>query len=266
MEPWTNISVSPQDSEIAKINDLGISLGSLPDSYQKIRELITRFEVCHFKYKKHIQVIKDAILNLSLELNPEDIGKWHIRAGEEAWKKDGTGRSALGQQYLWVFNEWMNDDKGIERPKEYNEVLRQDILKWLGDRNEDTIRLVRLLIARLTWDWKSLEEFQVGESFEQLEMQICKMDVCHYAFSTNLNALLMGIGQLKAVEEFEGCGSFNNEIQESSKEELTILFDLLKSYISLSEKEDQIRAWLIASLMKTLKAQADLSEPLIEFK
>jgi hypothetical protein len=55
MKAWSNIQISPQDPEIVKINNLENNLGELPDKINKIRELITRFEVCHFKYQQHIK-------------------------------------------------------------------------------------------------------------------------------------------------------------------------------------------------------------------
>lgn len=51
MNPWSNIETSAQDTEIAEVNKLETTLGDIPPPVRKIRELITRFEVCHFKYQ-----------------------------------------------------------------------------------------------------------------------------------------------------------------------------------------------------------------------
>jgi hypothetical protein len=65
MNSWSNIQISAQDSEIIKINNLEKRLGKLPDKIYKIRELITRFEVCHFKYQLHLKKIKRSISELN---------------------------------------------------------------------------------------------------------------------------------------------------------------------------------------------------------
>ena len=93
------------------------------------------------------------------------------------------------------------------------------------------------------------------------------MDICHYAFPANLDNLLKGIGEMTPFEKFEGCGSFNSDIQKFVKKELQTLNDLFKSLYNdnKSDKKSQIKAWLTACLIKTLKEQVELSKPLIEF-
>ena len=64
MSAWSNIIILKDDPEIIEIDKIEKKFGELPPDVKKIRELITRFEVCHFKYKKHIEYIKSAIMNL----------------------------------------------------------------------------------------------------------------------------------------------------------------------------------------------------------
>ena len=101
MNAWSNIQISPEDPEIIRINKLENTLGTLPDNVLKIRELITRFEVCHFKYQQHIKKIKDSVLNLRPNVDASKIGLHHIQHGESSWEQDNTGRSLIGQQYIW---------------------------------------------------------------------------------------------------------------------------------------------------------------------
>ncbi len=268
MNAWSNISISSQDQEIIKINELEDRLGKLPDNVYKIRELITRHEVCHFKCQQHIKKIKDSIINLEPEVAPDKIGINHIQHGDDAWKKDSTGKSLLGQQYVWAIKGWLDDIHLKDIPDNYDKKLGQKVQNWLGDKNIDKLRLVQLLLARLTWGWKLYEEFQHGGVYKELEFQICRMDICHYAFPLNLNNLLQGIGKMSATKNFEGCGSFNNTIQEFIQKELITLYNLFRSlYVDhKTDEKSQIRAWLTVCLIKTLKEQAELSEPLIEFK
>jgi hypothetical protein len=265
MEPWSNIQISEQDPEIIKINDLEKKLGELPENVKKIRELITRFEVCHFKYQQHLKKIRDSISKLEPVVDPAKIGSSHVQHGESAWKNDSTGRSLIGQQYIWTIKEWLNEYPLAEMPDNYNKKHGQQIRKWLGAKNPDKIRLVRLLLARLTWDWKSYEKLQHGGELKDMELQACRMDICHYAFPKNLDLLLQGIGQMKPVKEneFEGCGSYDDNIRACLKKEFLDLNAMLKSLTnsSKSDKNDLIRAWLIACLAKTIKENLQLSIP-----
>jgi len=264
MNPWSNIDISPNDPEIIDIDKFEKNIGIIPSNIHQIRELITRFEVCHFKYKQHIKYIKDSILNLKPNTDPKRIGTNHIRSGENAWKKDKTGRSLLGQRYVLALTNWLSANPDAKDFEYYDKELDKKITKWLGEKNPEKERLVRLLIARLIWDGKSYEKLRGGENNKELELQVCKMDVCHYAFPKNLDLLLQGIGEVKSIEAFEGCGSFNSDIKKFVEKEFLILNDLLKSIISINQpdKNELTKAWLIACLAKILKEQVGLKKPI----
>ena len=262
MNVWSNIEISSNDPEIIEINKLEEKIEVIPSSVQQIRELITRFEVCHFKYQKHIRHIKDSFLNLKPRIDPKKIGVNHIRNGGNAWENDKSGRSLLGQRYVWALNKWLGYKPKVKDLDHYDEKLGRKITKWLGEKNPDKERLVCLLIARLIWDWKSYEELQRGGENKELELQVCSIDVCHYTFPKNLNLLLQGIGQMKPVERFEGCGSCNSDIKSFVEKEFSVLNDLLKSITSINQpdKNELVKAWLIACLAKTLKEQVGLTQ------
>jgi hypothetical protein len=264
MNEWSNIEVSPNDPEIRETDKFKKTLGVIPSKVRQIRELITRFEVCHFKYQQHFKYIKESILNLKPDIDPKRIGSYHIRSGENAWKKDKTGRSRLGQRYVWALTNWLGDNPKVKDLENYNKRLGQQISKWLDKKNPEKERLVRLLRARLIWDEKSYEELQPGKENKELELQVCRMDICHYDFPKNLDLLLQGIGEMKPVEEFEGCGSFNSGIKKFVEKEFSILNDLLKSITSVikPDKNEMVKAWLIACLAKTLKEQVGLTKPI----
>ncbi len=246
MNAWSNIQNFSQDSEIIKINNFEKRLGKLPDKVSKIRELITRFEVCHFKYQLHLRKIKDSINVLEPSVDTTTIGINHIQHGEIVLNKDTTGKSLIGMQYVWALNE------------------------WLGDKSKDKIRLVRLLLARLTWDWIPYEELQRGGDYKDLEFQICRMDICHYAFPNNLDLLIKGIGQMKAIEDkiFEGCGSYNTGIKAYLENEFSDLNNAIKSFGNNngSNKNDLIKIWLTACLAKTIKENIHISLPIAEIE
>ena len=263
MNEWSNIDISPNNPEIIEIHKFKKTLGVIPSNVRQIRELITRFEVCHFKYQQHFKYIKESILNLRPDIDPKKIGTNHIRSGENAWKKDKTGRSRLGQRYVWALTNWLGDNPKVKDLKYYNKRLGQQITNWLGKKNLEKERLVRLLIARLIWNWKSYEELRHGKENKELELQVSSIDICHYNFPKNLDLLLQGIGEMMPVEAFEGCGSFNSDIKKFVKKEFSILNDLLKPLTSVDkpDKNELLKAWLIASLAKTLKEQVSLTKP-----
>lgn len=266
MNAWSNIQISSQDPEIIQIDHLEKKLGKLPNKVHQIRELITRFEVCHFKYRQHLGKIRDSIIELVPKVDTTRIGINHIQHGEQVLKKDTSGKSLIGQQYVWALKEWLNDNARSDLSNTYDKKLGQEIQRWLGEKNPDKIRLVRLLTARLTWDWKSYEELQQGGKFKDIEFQASRVDICHYAFPQNLKLLLNGIGDMKAVEEkkFEGCGSYNPEIKAYLEKELLDLNDSLKSFHvnKRLDKDVLMKIWLTACLAKTIKESIKISIPI----
>jgi hypothetical protein len=270
MNAWSNIEISPQDSEIIEIDKLEETLGKISENVQKIRELITRFEVCHFKYQQHFKHIKASILNLKPSVKPTQIGANHISKGKAVVNTDKTGRSILGQQYVTSLLKWLGDNSQ-ESSNYFNNELNQRITKWIGDKSPDKERLVRLLIARIIWDWKAYEEYQQGGEYKELEFQTCRMDICHYAFPEHLDLLLRGIGKMEPIDNFEGCGSFNTATKTYVEKQFSILCDYLKSNSNKnnSGQNEKIKFWLIACLSKTLKEQVGLKKSLpklINFK
>jgi hypothetical protein len=264
---WCNIVISSDDPEIVEIDEFEKSLGTMPSNVKQIRELITRFEVCHFKYLQHIKHIKESIMSLKPTVNPKTIGIAHIRYGEKAWRKDKTGRSLIGQKYVWALTRWLGDSPKVENNAHYDKNLGQKVDNWLGEKNQEKEGLVRLLIARLTWEGESadeaLEQFEKlmrRGKYEELENQILRTDICHYLFSKNLDLLLQGIGHRKPVKEFEGCGSFNSDIRENIEKEFSVLDEMLETINSKDKqsKNELIKEWLIACLAKTMKEQVGL--------
>jgi len=270
MTAWSNIQISPQDAEIVKINNIEKKLGELPDKVIKTRELITRFEVCHFKCQQHLKKIKHSIIDLDPKVDTTKIGINHIQYGESVLNNDTTGKSFIGQQYVWAIKEWLNNNTKHELSDNCDKKFGQQIQKWLGDKNPDKIRLVRLLLARLTWDWKSYEKLQHGGEFKDIEYQACRLDICHYAFPKNLELFLKGLGQMKAADkkEFEGCGSYNADIKAYLEQEFLDLNYTLKSLKnnSTSNKTNLMKAWLFACLTKTIKENINVSIPITDIE
>ncbi len=261
MTVWANIEIPPNDQEIIRIDEFEKSLGTLSREVRQVRQLISGFEVCHFKCQQHILNIKASIQQLKPCTDPNQIGAGHLRNGKNAWKKDKSGRSRSGWQYVKALAEWLGDRAENDNSPEIDKATVPWVRKWLGERDPEKERLIRLLIARLTWDWESYEALQREGEYGDLEFQVCRMDVCHYAFPAHLERLLQGIGTMEPVEEFEGCGSFNTEIKTYVTKEFSTLNDQIQSLKenNRSDKKEKIRRWLFACLAKTLKEQVGLT-------
>jgi hypothetical protein len=263
MNPWSNIEIPPDDPEISLIDKFETTLGKIPEHIRQIRELISGFEVCHFKYDQHISYIKESIINLKPNIVLEDIGKNHLRHGTQVLDKDRSGRSLSGQIYIQILKKWL-DDIEPENDHNLNEELLQKITKCLGERDSEKERLVRLLIARLKWDWKSYEGLLKDNANKELENQVCRIDICHYNFPNIIDSVLIGIGQLKPVDSFEGCGSFTSNRKSAIKDEFDLVTDKIKAILSEKErdKRSMMSAWLYFCLAKTLKEQVGLNKSL----
>jgi len=267
MNLWKNIEVSSQDTEITEIDKFESTLDNIAAPVLKIRELITRFEVCHFKYKQHLKYIYDSITNLEPFTDPGKIGSNHISQGGNAWENDKTGRSLIGQQYLWILKNWLTKTNQDLITNHYDKNLDLRISKWLGEKTPDKERIVRLLIARLTYDWESYEKLQLGGEFKDLEYQTWRMDICHYAFPKLLNSLLQAIGEMKPFKDLEGCGSFDSEIKTTIKKEFLELCCSIQNMtkadnFQIQNINDRLKVWLYACLAKTIKEQIGLVDSL----
>lgn len=89
------------------------------------------------------------------------------------------------------------------------------------------------------------------------------MDICHFAFPLHLIDVIRGIGTLKPVDRFKGCGTHNQVIRNVVQAEIAQINRWLTTRKSkdIPEKdhlEEATRVWLYACQAKTLKAQAGL--------
>lgn len=257
MSAWSNIETSLRDHEILRIDEMEKSLEGLPEKVTRIRDLITRFEACHFKYKQHYINIQKSIEDLKPVIDPGQIGSHHIHQGSQAVQKDTTGRSRIAQHFLFGLYAWLGE--GSDSPKSSGSRIKSDdrVSEWLGDKQPDKARLVRLLIARLTWDWKAMEDLMMGGDFEAMENQLIRMDTCHYDFPRNLERLLEALGQMKPVDNFEGCGTYSQEIKTYFHEQFTNLCQWMNNN-SGTDVEEKTRFWLTACLAKTIKVQLSI--------
>ena len=266
MDQWINIEVAPDDEEILALNQFELQLKNMPEQVYKVRELITRFEVCHFKYRRHYECIIKSIAALRPVVEVDEIGLRHLRYGYDEWRNDTSGRSRLGHTYVSALSLWLGEDicENLEIPEKEISEMREHINEMLGGKDEKKIKLVHMLIARLLW--RSVAQYRSGGELSELEYQIEATDICNYAFPRNLDKVIKGIGKLEPVKEFQGCGTFDSEIKSFLKGEFKNLCTWISKggqsgEIYLGEKE-AMKIWLAACLAKTIKEDLHLSEAL----
>jgi hypothetical protein len=253
MDSWHNIIISKNDPEIIEINKLENEFEVVSTSVKAVRQLITKFEICHFKYTIHYDYILRSIEFLSPFVDPDSIGSSHPRKGPDSWKKNKTGHSRTAQIYIDALQLWLNPKSltVFDSHIRVIQIMEAHITELLNERNNEKEKLVELLIKRLLW-----------RPMDRLQDQIERTDICHYTFPDNIERVLAGIGSLAPAEDFQGCGSYNSKI----KREVSVWFLQLCMWINgepgyldrVLGKRNNAKIWLATCLAKTLKEQVSL--------
>lgn len=264
MDSWRNITISENDPEIIKINKLENTLELVSTSVRAVRQLITMFEICHFKYAIHYDYILRSIEFLSPFVDPDSIGSSHPRKGLDAWRKSKTERSRTAQIYIDAIILWLNPKSltGFDPHLRVIQIMKAHVTKLIGERNNEKESLVELLIKRLLW--RPIERHSLGVQLDRLQDQIERTDICHYTFPDNIEQVLASIGSLTPAKDFQGCGSYNSSI----KSQVSVWFQQLCKWINgesgyldrILGKRNKMKIWLAACLAKTLKEQVGIMD------
>ena len=253
MNAWSNIEISPDDREIASIDRMERTLGELPKKVADVRMLITRFEVCHFKYQTHYRHILQSIAMLKPTIDLNTIGAAHPRNGAQAVKADPTGRGQVGQRYIDALHTWLGQTDAVTDNTQTN--INKRISLWLGERDGQKDELVTMLLDRLLY---RLDGYDY-QHMTGLALQVMKTDICCYAFPINIENVIQAIGKLAPVEDFHGCGTTNAGIRLTAGQWLQALCQWLKADSTdetlLPIIKSPERIWLVACLAKTIKEQ-----------
>lgn len=264
LRQWANIGIEQPDNEILEIYRLEQHIGTLPQEAKEIRSLITRLEICHFKFERHVLRIIESIGRMKVDFDLNSIGSSHPKSGENAWRADSTGRSRKGQEYIWILQMWLVGEHFSEKdPRDIPRSLFEIVYSALGDRDEHKEALVSALLDRLLWKFET-ERKSLPEEFELLANQIDRTDICHYSFPENVERMIEAIGKLEPLSDFEGCGSFDEERRQMGQRYFSALTAWLQDRRSETEvmlgERTLLKKWLVACLGKTLKELAGLRE------
>jgi hypothetical protein len=231
---------------------------------EEIHELIAKFEVCNVKYQQYLERLKRS------DSRSHPIDDLHMpnlkpdSKNEVGWRKDKTGRCLMGQQYLWALLNWLTDYPSVDASDYFNNNLSRQVLYWLGDKNPEKEKIVRLLIAGMTSDWYSYKRLQHGIKNKKLKYEISRIDIFNYTFPDYLDNLIINIGDIKPDMEPGEYGKVTTDTKTIIEDEFIVLCNYLKSknfsidHLNLS-KNEVLQLWLIASLTKSLKGKVGLA-------
>ncbi|WP_406661459.1 hypothetical protein V7O66_02750 [Methanolobus sp. ZRKC3] len=263
LEPWANIGIESPDSEILQIYRLEQRIGTLSNETKEIRNLITRLEICHFKFERHIFRIIESIGRENVDFNLDSIGSSHPKCGKNAWRADKTGRSRKGQEYIWVLQMWLGVLPAEKDPRGIPISLFEEVYSSLGERDRYKEALVSALLNRLLWNFKT-ERKILPEELENLISQIDRTDICHYAFPENIKKTIKAIGELNSSPDFEGCGSYDERCRQIALHYFTDLNYWLQGGMSetgrMLGERTLLKKWLVVCLAKTIKELAGIRE------
>jgi hypothetical protein len=232
---------------------------------QLIHEVILKFETSQLQFQQNNQdPAKSIYAPESGRINIKQESDF-LQKSENSPRKDKAGRSLLGQQYIWALVNWLAGYPELNMMGHFNNEIYRNVSGWLGIKSPEKEKLVRIIVAKLTHDWKSLKKFNQGSANKVLAYFASSMDIWQYTFPKMLDKLLQDIGKM----EFKICDLCEKtDIEKDDKtnieNEFAILCNLMNSGIVSNSngfpvENNLIKIWLIASITKTLKDQTGLT-------
>jgi hypothetical protein len=216
---------------------------------QLIQNVISNFETCHFQRDNH----KLPDFN-------------YMPASGSNLRKDKAGRSLLGQQYVWALVNWLAAYPQLRMKGYSDNDIYMNVSAWLGNKTPQKENLVRMIVAKLTFGWKSLKRLGRRTSNKGLAYFAHTTDIWQYTFPKELDKLLQEIGKVEAeINVLSEKGVINSAEKTIIENEFIILCNLMNSgtainFNGFADENDFINIWLISSITKTLKDQNGITE------
>lgn len=275
----------PEDKEVAAIDATEDKLGKLDVQTIKIRNLISRLELCHHKAERHVELIIRAIGEGKVVKEPgsRPIGEIHPR-------------EALTERVIGSLTAWVNEEQYDAPPFDIGGIAVEDLFGFIGERTPLKAWQVRQVCAKLRSfldpEFRYYEMVEYPDKYEEhahyrgatintvikdevggeevkltLASAIDHLQPCNWNFPSNLIIVLKAIGGDLEPENPFAAHSRNLPLSPSYPR-LKKVVDLLQAYLvdkKPSQDTEQIAAvlgektpvkeWLVASLAKTLSLQ-----------
>jgi hypothetical protein len=235
-----------------------------------IQDLIARFENCQILYQQYLYDRKetDETCLVPGEVSSSVSNSAKSRIYE--WRNDKTGRSFLGQQYLWALLNWLTGYPEWHLSGGLNIEFSRYLTGSLGVQNPEKKRIVRLLLAQITSDRKAYKKLHHGIQNRKLEYLAGTVDIYNFAFPHNLDPLIRKIGEINPPQVYIEH-DVSNDIRIDVEQEFLNLYKIFNStpaYFIHSQLNNSqiIRLWLFTRLTKTYHGQSDLPGLVQEFK
>jgi hypothetical protein len=215
---------------------------------QLIQNVIPNFETSRFQRDHH--KLPDFI---------------YMPASGSNFRKDKAGRSFLGQQYVWVLVNWLAAYPQLRMKGYSNNEIYMNVSAWLGNKTPQKENPVRMIVAKLTHDWKSLKKFNPVSINKGLAYFAYSTDVWQNTFPKELDKLLKDIGKLESNIKYVGDKRANNKEDKTNIEnEFAALCNLINSgnainFNGFTDENDLIKNWLITSTTKSMINQTDFA-------
>jgi hypothetical protein len=231
---------------------------------QLLQDGIVKFETNRFQYQLNILCHPETSQGQISDITDNKQDADTFQHNGTALRMDKSGRSALGQQYVWALVNWLADYPRLSVVGHSNNDIYRKVPGWLGTRSTEKEKLVRIIIAKLTHDWKSLKIINPGTVNKGLAYFANSVDIWQYTFPKMLDRLLLNIGkiELKTGNLYE-ISEIGKVAKTNIENEFSIICNLISSgndiMYGIADKNELIKIWLMASITKTLKAQTTLT-------
>lgn len=287
LSKWWRNCAGESDDEIAAIDKLEDEISPLDDNTKRIRELISKLEVCHHKAQRHIEIIIDAIGRGKTNKGPGErpLGSIHPR-------------EALTELVIGSLKAWKNNEHYDVPPFGIGGMSVEDLFGFLGKKTPLKVwqveRVCDKLHSFLDPEFRYYEMVEHPEKYAEnahyrgatintvisdrvdgeaakltLASAIDHLQPCNWNFPENLVIVLRAIGgDLRPQVSF--AAHCRNVSQSPVKDYIKNASTILRAYctgeskgvsreiIKKLGKKNPKKHWLAASLEKTIRMQMGL--------
>ena len=244
---WVNCALST-DPEIEAIDAMEDALGEVPEGAQRVRALISTFELCHHDAAHRMDNLLDAIDALDTDKGFGTRPPGRVHPIEQVWA------AAIARVEELVVNadslrEWQLR-RVVERIRSVLDPTQSYAWLLLSDDGSyrDTCPEVYLPGEE---HWRATAKTMLHDPEElPLALAIDMLWPCHWRFEENLQIVLDAIdGELRPKVPFTACG--RNIEMTPLRERVEQMCARLRTV----GEAGSVRRWLAASLEKTLRLQ-----------